>query len=240
MKHMTPAEYVDLLRAGTKLDDEPEGLSLRVFQLYPHDTIEFAELADFAPRRAAWVSGPDAVKRLTQIPREEYFLEMGKRATWFAEKQQDGVGVLLAVFPAERAILATWAGLRTAVERWYGDVAPFIASHWDALERTPFAALLDAADMSRYGRKAVRENPTHEDHVSVARLAAGPRTAARARLFLWHTVGANPQFAGDGFGRTDDGRRTFREYLVENRALRAIRDAVVHPLNAHAAAKGAL
>lgn len=62
--------------------------------------------------------------------------------------------------------------------------------------------------------------------VEVARYLEAPDTARSARLFLWHSLGLNQLFVGDGYTRDEDGRQGEREYLVPNRKTGEIRGLV--------------
>jgi hypothetical protein len=61
---------------------------------------------------------------------------------------------------------------------------------------------------------AVRDDAEHPAHVSAARYLAGPDTALNARLLLWHALGLNQYFVGDGWATDPLTRERVEEYLT--------------------------
>lgn len=53
----------------------------------------------------------------------------------------------------------------------------------------------------------------------------------QVRQFLYDEIGASQLFAGDGFGREDDGSITAREYLADNLKLSVIPGCVLVDLH---------
>ncbi|KNY24290.1 hypothetical protein [Methylobacterium sp. ARG-1] len=68
----------------------------------------------------------------------------------------------------------------------------------------------------------MQDDAEHLAHLSAARYLAGPDTALNARLFLWHALGLNQYFVGDGWSTDPLTMERVEEYLTGNVPLATV------------------
>lgn len=196
---MSPEEYARLFRGPGPAPGRIAGVCGRVVRgRRPED---FERLAFTAGRRLAWVLGPDGLRRLLGRPGAEIVLGIGKTPTWLGEKLTEGMTWKLVVLPQQGCRLADWDGLFAMVEEHYPEVAPRLL-RWREQLRDP--ALARSLHEERTC-SAVRDDPSHEWHLTVERYLSAEDTPENARLFLWHSLGVNDQFTGTGWTRPPGG-----------------------------------
>jgi hypothetical protein len=222
---MNAKEYAATVQRGTSLSQEPAGLFARVIQQAPgQQPIAEQLLASATARRTAFVSGGDALLLFSRVPATEFLLRMGKSREWLHRKKAANWELFLLVFEASEAFHvepATWDGVQALVSDAFRSVADRLEPHWPTLRSRSLEQIV-GTEWRRFDQSDVKENPAHPEHVSEATLLSRTiTTAADARLFLWHTVGINEHFTGDGF-TANDGVRGFREYLARNVPIRAL------------------
>ena len=65
----------------------------------------------------------------------------------------------------------------------------------------------------------MKDDAEHPDHMSVSRYRACADTVMNARLFLWHSLGLNQRFIGDGWAKNPLTGVQIAEYLTANAPL---------------------
>jgi hypothetical protein len=215
--HLSPSAFRSIVRAGGVLNEAPTNLFMRVLQFGRGEENHNPMLHGSPTRKVAWVSGGDSLMRFTRLPREKYFIEMGKSADWYRRKVEANVGLALVVFEARASTVADWGGVRAAVRHHHPAVAERLEPFWSQLASTPFSSILSGADRAVFGTDVAKDGRDEANHMSEVRFLAAEPTLRNARLFLWHTLGANEDYLGTGV--VPNG---FAEYLVPNVALREL------------------
>lgn len=226
---MKPKEFFSLVQDRVTLSEEPASLLARVLQLTPQSGPLGDELLAAGPsRRTAFLSGGDALALFTQVPVDEFLLRMGKSREWLRDKRARGWRLCLVVLedtPALGAQPATWSGLRALTEQVFPEVAAVLEPHWTTLSSSPFAEVV-GEDWRALDRNEIKSDASHALHVSAEKLLTREVTARDARLFLWHTLGVNQEFSGDGYTRNGE-LRGFREFLSRNLPLSQLQHAAL-------------
>lgn len=225
---MLVSEYLQAVKSGVRLESEPEGLLCRVAQV----TGDYTDLnaLPLAPqsRVAAFVAGGDALATFTRVPSTEFLLKIGKDEKWQRDGRKRDIRLFLLVF-AESAVSdvqhATWPLVRAYVERGHPSVAERLHPHWPALAQQRFEDILGPT-WREFDGKEIKMDPAHPLHMSLERYGAADDTLRNARLFLWHAMGLNHEFRGDGF-TYNTGVRGFREYLTANRPMHTLEYASI-------------
>ncbi|TXN17264.1 hypothetical protein FV219_00485 [Methylobacterium sp. WL122] len=146
-------------------------------------------------------------------------LGIGKDPAWLHEKLAEGMRWRLVVLPQAVCARADWAGVFAMTEAHYPEIADKLVRWREAVEDPTLARSIDPALVTA----AVKDDADHPNHMSVAQYIHCPDTAANARLFLWHTLGLNQHFVGDGWATdplTKDKR--IEEYLTANVPLATV------------------
>jgi hypothetical protein len=167
--------------------------------------------------------GPNGMRDLLGKRGSEIVLGIGKSRAWLQEKLAEGMRWKLVVIPQGACRLADWAGLFAMVTEYYPEVASKLL-RWADVLRDP--SLLECIENRMVGRE-VKDDVRHPLHMSAERYRDADDTPANGRLFLWHSLGVNNQFTGDGFTAGPDGTPRVEEYLVPNGRLADFPDVVL-------------
>ncbi|MGU3539673.1 hypothetical protein [Methylobacterium sp. A54F] len=211
-----PTAYVALFEGGRPVPGALAGVCGRVVR--GKSEAEFTMLAFASGRRLAWVTGPAGLRSMIGRSGAKIVLGIGKDAAWLREKVVEGMGWRLVVLPQSECARADWAGVFAMVEVVYPEVARKLLRWRDAIRDQALVAKINPALVSG----AVKDDAGHPDHMSVARYEACSDTAANARVFLWHTLGLNQHFTGDGWATDPLTRERVEEYLTANVPLAEI------------------
>jgi hypothetical protein len=65
-------------------------------------------------------------------------------------------------------------------------------------------------------KKIKASGQEHPHYMTIARFLKTDQSLFFARAFLFHEIGCNPYFSGDGYGYTPDGKRLNREFMIAN------------------------
>lgn len=213
-----PATYVAMFEDRHTVPPALAGVCGRVVR--GRGEADFAMLAFASGRRLAWVTGPDGLHSMLGRSGAQIMLGIGKDRTWLREKLAEGMRWRLVVLPQATCTRADWAGVFAMVDTHYPEIASKL-SRWRASVRDPaLARNIDPA----FVRGAVKDDPDHPDHLGVTRYATCEDTAINARLFLWHALGLNQHFAGDGWATDPLTGERVEEYLTANVPLATVEE----------------
>jgi hypothetical protein len=220
---MTPLEFKDLFLSGEPMSRPIEGLCARIARGRPDEPVR--RLADFAGRRLAWVFGPAWLEYMLSRPAlGDVVRYMGKDPSeWLPRIRRQGHVLRLVVAHAPDREPATWDGMFRAIDQYYPEVAPRL-HRWEGTILTRSLPELTGDRHREF--EAAKESQDSPAHISADRLLEIEDTAQHARVFLWHSLGLNAEFRGDGIA---PGGEFAREYLTMNRDLGP--DDVVIPLD---------
>lgn len=208
-----PTVYVDMFYGRRPKPPMLSGVCGRVIRgAYEH---QFDRLVFTEGRRLAWVMGPTGMNEMIGKSGADIVLGIGKSRTWLQEKLSEGIRWKLVVIPQEECLRADWDGLFAMLTTYYPDVMTKLLPWVDDLKDP---ALLTSIDSSLV-TSAVKDNIAHPMHMSVEHYLANDDTPQNARLFLWHSLGANEQFIGTGYTRGPDSNENVEEFLMPNRNL---------------------
>jgi hypothetical protein len=168
-------------------------------------------------RRLAWATSAKELAALGKSEPLALLKLLGKDQRALDQARDDGERWKLIVFATVDAELGDWTGLLRAMQRSYpADAVDRVSRHLDALNKKTLKELL-GDNFERFN--GAKKSAAHPDHMSLERYQLAEDTAPNARLFLWHALGLNDNYAGKGYTQDDDGRRGLSEYLVPNRPL---------------------
>lgn len=213
---VNPTAYVALFEGRQPMPDALAGVCGRVVR--GKSEAEFTTLAFASGRRLAWVTGPAGLRSMIGRSGAQIVLGIGKDASWLREKLAEGMSWRLVVLPQAECARADWAGVFAMIEAVYPEVARKLLRWRDAIRDPALVAKIDPALVSG----AVKDDAEHPDHMSVTRYETCLDTAANARLFLWHTLGLNHHFTGDGWATDPLTGVRIEEYLTANVPLAEI------------------
>lgn len=209
-----PARFVALFEAGARPADPFSGVCGRVVR--GRNEGDFTRLAFASGRRLAWLTGAEGLRAMLGQSPTEIVLGIGKTRAWLAEKLTESMQWKLIVIPQAQCFRADWQGVFSAIEAHYPDVTPKL-SRWQGAVRDPqLASRIDPSLVTG----AVKDDVGHPLHMTPERYLAASDTAQNARLFLWHSVGLNDQYTGDGWTSGTEAR--VDEYLTLNVPLAEI------------------
>jgi hypothetical protein len=184
-------------------------------------------------RRLAWVLGAEDLLKLLSIRRgpggdAAAILALGKDLPWLQGLLDAGQWqwrLQLVVSKHVAPELGDWAGVRRMIQRVFPDaIVQKLAPHWNVLEAACTPAQVRAllgSDLYELACKQKDFDMPH--HMSEQRYLSADDTVANARVFLWHSMGMNEHFQGDG--RTTGG---LSEYLAPNCMLSSASLQTVH------------
>ena len=173
---------------------------------------EFTLLSFTRGRRLAWVTGPGGMRRMIGRNPESIVLGIGKERSWLREKIAEGNRWRLLVLPQATCVRADWDGLFSAIEVHYPEVVSKPLRWREPVRDPAVVARIDPALVA----KAVKDDKAHSQHLTVERYLSCADTVTNARLFLWHSLGANEHFVGDGWATDPDTKEQVEEYLTQN------------------------
>lgn len=145
-------------------------------------------------------------------------LSIGKDKAWLREKLVEGMGWRLIVLPQADCAVANWAGVFRMIEAAYPEVAHKLLKWRDAVQDPALVTEIEPSLV----QSAVKDHVAHPNHMSVERYSTCGDTPANARLFLWHSLGLNQHFKGDGWATDPISVDRTEEYLTENLPLAQI------------------
>ncbi|KAL6055772.1 Isochorismatase domain-containing protein [Balamuthia mandrillaris] len=194
-------------------------------------------LADFCRRRSS-SAPPSSGRRALDL-----LLSVGKDKTWLRQKVEQSYSFKLLVFETHPHVSvqhATWEGIFSLMKDVYPESWPLLRAHQERLQQFSFEEIQqkfweeeenEAFDIEevhllgegdprylvevrllqrareRMERYAKEEEGERDDE---ARISLG-----EARAFLYHEVGLNGLFSGDGYTKMEaTGERGMREYLM--------------------------
>lgn len=129
----------------------------------------------------------------------------------------------------EAAEAADWAGLlRAARAVCSADACARLEAHWPAVSAFPYAAGVLSAEECAAARDAEQRREGAAPRLHERTFLEGEDTAAAARLFVWHALGAGEWFRGDG-----SSPHYVPACLLPNKPLRDLRGMRVHRLHPH-------
>jgi len=211
-----PAAYVAMFEGRLPAPDAFTGVCGRVVR--GRSEADFAMLAFASGRRLAWVTGPAGLRSMLGRTGAQIVLSIGKDPAWLHEKLAEGMRWRLAVLPQAVCERADWAGVLALIEAHYPEIAGKLLRWRDAVQDPDLAHTIDPNLVTG----AVKDDADHQAHMSVARYTTCPDTAANARLFLWHSLGLNQLFVGDGWATDPLTGKRVEEYLTANIPLAAV------------------
>lgn len=211
-----PTTYVAMFEGRVSAPAVISGVCGRVVR--GRSEADFALLAFASGRRLAWVTGPDGLRGMIGRSAENLVLGIGKDRAWLREKRAEGMRWRLVVLPQTACVRADWGGVLAMVEAHYPEVAPKLL-HWrEALPDPALTASIEPALVAG----TVKDDATHPWHMSVKRYLTSDDTVLNARLFLWHSLGLNQHFVGDGWAIDPETKQRAEEYFTENVPLSSI------------------
>ena len=211
-----PAIYVAMFEGRHTVPAALAGVCGRVVR--GRSEADFAMLAFANGRRLAWVTGPGGLHSMLGRSGAQIVLGIGKDRAWLREKLAEGMRWRLVVLPQATCTRADWAGVFAMIDAHYPEIASKL-SRWRAVVRDPALALsIDPALVAG----AVKDDVDHPEHVGVTRYATCADTAINARLFLWHALGLNQHFVGDGWAADPLTGKRVEEYLTANVQLATV------------------
>lgn len=211
-----PSGYVELFEGRRAAPKAISGVCGRVVR--GRADADFSMLAFASGRRLAWVTGPDGLHAMIGRSGSEIVLGIGKDRAWLREKLAEGMRWRLLVLPQAECTRADWAGIFAMIAATYPEVARKLLPWREALQ-DPVLTLSIPLSLVR---SAVKDDTAHTEHMNVARYATCSDTAVNARLFLWHTLGLNQHFQGDGWATDPLTGERVEEYLTANVSLSEI------------------
>lgn len=213
-----------------------DGLCGRVLRGVRARDFERLSAEDPSWKRVVFVIGPDGLGGLLRTSSDwDAGLLLGFDPEWMRSKVAEGVRFKLCVFPQRTdaahplGVLATWDGVFSTVESLYPEVAQYVRVHEAEVRRRSVDELDIDGEMRRVARMSYAERRAHEGFITPQRLLSGPLppSLARVRAFLYHTLGLNVNFSGDGFSSDADGRHRCREYLCPNSSVADLRAEMI-------------
>lgn len=211
-----PAAYVELFEDRRAAPKAISGICGRVVR--GRADADFSMLSFASERRLAWVTGPDGLRNMIGRSGAEIVLGIGKDRAWLREKLAEGMRWRLVVLPQAECTRADWAGIFALIEAIYPEVARKLLPWREDLQNPALTLSMPPSLISG----VVKDDPAHSEHMGLARYAASDDTAENARLFLWHTLGLNQHFKGDGWATDPLTGERVEEYLTANVPLRGI------------------
>lgn len=222
---VTPRDYTAMFARGVRPPHPITGVCGRVAR--GRTDADFNMLSFIPGRRLAMVTGPRGMWTLIGQPAAAIVLGIGKKEDWLREKLAEGNRWKLVVMPQASYPLADWDGLFAAIRLHYPEVAGKLL-RWAPQLREPSLSAKIAPELVS-GR--VKDDVSHPQHMTAERYVEAEDTPLNARLFLWHSLGMNDLFKGDGLTVGPDGSPGVDEYLAQNRPISQIPGAVLIDLD---------
>ncbi len=221
-----PAAYTEMFEGRRDVPRRFAGVCGRVVR--GRAPIEFSKLSFARDRRLAWLTGPAGLRSLVGCTSAQVLERIGKSdQPWLNEQLAKGMRFRLIVMPQAVCRLADWDGVFDMVEARYPEIAPKI-HRWRERVRDPSIVGEIGAELVS---DAVKSDPDHPDHMSAERYSVCDDTAQNARLFLWHSLGMNERYVGDGYTSASSHDVRLDEYLTANVSLETIPAAVMIDLS---------
>lgn len=213
-----PAAYVEMFEGRQPAPEAMSGVCGRVVR--GRQQTDFERLAYADGRRLAWITGPAGLRGMIGRSGADIVDGIGKSSGWLREKLAEGMRWRLIVMPQAVCARADWAGVFEMVGQHYPEVAAKVLRWREALQDPTLAASIDP----HLVLGEVKDSAAHPDHMSLSRYRDCPDTALNARLFLWHSLGLNGQFVGDGWTRDERTGGRVEEFLTGNVSLAELPD----------------
>lgn len=188
-----------------------------------HDC-DFERLCD-EPRRVTFVAGEDMLQSVLGMSPAQAMLHLGFSLDWLHNRLKDGTRFKLFVFPSARATLATWDNLFELVREHYPkEIYTRLAPHIDALKTASYVEIDPTLRIKLLAELTVKEKFAHVEFMTEDRFAALPFPVSlfQARSFLYHALGCNLHFAGDG-----ENAMGQQEFMMKNDKIRNVPDLLV-------------
>lgn len=239
---LSPAEYVSWLQERKQVPETHQlvGLCGRICRgRQPKDFCGLAELD--GSRRVVFMMGSEGLAGiLKETSVLAILLRLGYDVLFLYREMMRGTTFeLVVMMEGPSAVRATWDLLPSVLDAAFDrEVVQAVQVALPTLKRLSFAELQAEYINPRTGevmsmrdaRDSVpsatsgEDSPSDEDpspwRMTARRLAqrarAGSCRAADVRAFLYHEIGLNNLFAGDGFTRTQDGAVGLEEFLAAN------------------------
>jgi len=211
-----PATYAAMFEGHQDVPVAISGVCGRVVRGRHED--DFAMLAFASGRRLAWVTGADGLHAMLGRPPADIVLGIGKDRAWLHEKLAEGMRWKLIVMPQAACTRADWRGVFAMIETQYPELAAKLRAWREAVQDRALASRIEPALVTA----EVKDNPGHPAHMSIERYRDCEDTKVNARLFLWHSLGLNQHFKGDGWAVDPLTGARVQEYLTANVMLAGI------------------
>lgn len=223
---INPAAYVEMFEKRLDAPRRFTGVCGRVVRgKAPED---FAKLSFLQGRELAWLIGPDGLRRFVGRTAVEVLKIIGKfDQSWLDREVAKGMQFKLIVMPQAECRRADWDGVFDMVEARYPEIASKLHRWRERLRDPSLVGEIGAELVS----DAVKANIHHPDHMSPKRYLVCDDTAQNARLFLWHSLGMNGQYVGDGYTAAPSHDLRLDEYLTANVPLKTILGVAITDLS---------
>lgn len=169
-------------------------------------------------RPFAWLFDGDTLRGMIGKNPREVARSLGKTDKVIDEAVAKGQRWYLVVCQGDEVRPANWGTVLERAAEVHPAAANRVLRHRAALEAQAILELLGDEGRRRAYESRGREHP---DHMTTEAFLSGPDTAQRLRVWLWHSLGVNDVFRGDGWTSNDGSSALCREYFAENRLLRA-------------------
>lgn len=184
---------------------------------------EVEELSSVPGRLLAWLLDADALQEFVRLSPREMIRRIGKSDEVIDASLAEGQRwYLLLTSAADEVKRATWMELILLVAGAYPQVADRLRRHPDILSR--HSDLVTFLGDKAFDEAEASRAVDAPGHLSTDVLLNGADTPERLRIWLWHEVGLNHLFRGDGYSYNQHGRRGEREYVTLNRPIDPARD----------------
>jgi len=226
---LTPAQYLKVLELGFPLSPPPfvTGLCGRIIRgKTPED---FAKLSDDPSRKIVFLTDAGGLASMLGKSGYQMLITVGHHPDHIAKQVAAGKTYKIVVFPASEAQPATWEGLCRSTAEVYPDLKSDMQKYFDEFQTLSFKDWEQKfqTQMGTSTQMKDVDDPSSFNFMSYDKYVASPRTALDLRRFFYHTLHIRELFRGDGYTYDENGRRGVKEYLMPNKAITDIKDAVV-------------
>eukprot|EP01006_Ploeotia_vitrea_P007640 TRINITY_DN17695_c0_g1_i1.p1 TRINITY_DN17695_c0_g1~~TRINITY_DN17695_c0_g1_i1.p1 ORF type:complete len:253 (-),score=27.37 TRINITY_DN17695_c0_g1_i1:42-800(-) len=182
---------------------------------------DFEKLTRLHWKPFAWTIGPDGLKELLECRTQLHMAYLlGFQEQWLQEQFDRQREFRLAVFTvgATSGRQATWDGVFEMCRLNLPEpLAAKLLPHKEDIINTPITELEE-----QQGQKYLDVNLRGEEDplfYNLIRWEEAEGKLWQARGFLYHTVGLNDLFAGDGYTKDAEGKKGTTEFLVANKRV---------------------
>jgi hypothetical protein len=193
---------------------------------------DFSLLSQGPHKRLSWVFDHETLLSFLRMSHLDMLIHSGHTIEWirYQLNQNRQFKLILCSLPSDEVKLATWDGIFELLSKVYPEIDLNIWSRYsNQLKQIKFEEI----DPEGFIIKNYYLGYDSDEYMNTKRFLSlkDPPTLLQVRAFLYHQIGLNELFRGDGRTLTHEGVLSDKEYLTINRPVNQLNKYILLDIN---------